>query len=173
MSRLAINSRHAIPAEPPLRSTSGDPGRVAVVVVGLDGSSTSWDAFYWACGEARRLEGRAVAVYVTSVAPGCACVAAAAAAGAAISDCSAFISADTDRAAELEAEARRNITADLMLTFLHVRGDTATELVRVARAVEADLIVVGRSTKILHHLSGALGRRLMTKRMAPAVVIVP
>jgi nucleotide-binding universal stress UspA family protein len=108
------------------------------------------------------------------VAPGCACAAAAAAAGAAISDYSPFIRADVDRAAELEAEARRNITSkELNLTFLHVRGDTATELVRVARAVQADLIVVGRSTKILHHLSGALGRRLMTKRMAPAIVIVP
>ena len=36
----------------------------AVVVVGIDGSDTSWDAFCWACGETRRLGGRTVAVFV-------------------------------------------------------------------------------------------------------------
>ena len=34
------------------------------VVVGIDGSDTSWDAFCWACGETRRLGGRTVAVFV-------------------------------------------------------------------------------------------------------------
>jgi nucleotide-binding universal stress UspA family protein len=38
----------------------------AVVLVGIDGSETSWDALSWACGEARRLRGRAVAVFVSS-----------------------------------------------------------------------------------------------------------
>src|SRR5438270_563872 len=36
-----------------------------VLVVGLDGSSTSWDAFVWAAGEASRGQGSLVAVYVT------------------------------------------------------------------------------------------------------------
>src|SRR5580692_2938833 len=36
----------------------------ARVVVGIDGSDTSWDAFSWACGESRRLGGRVVAVFV-------------------------------------------------------------------------------------------------------------
>jgi nucleotide-binding universal stress UspA family protein len=36
-----------------------------VIVVGLDGSSTSWDAFSWAAGEATRSKGNLVAVYVT------------------------------------------------------------------------------------------------------------
>ena len=35
------------------------------IVVGLDGSPTSWDAFSWAAGEAVRANGRLVAVYVT------------------------------------------------------------------------------------------------------------
>src|SRR5205807_4490577 len=34
------------------------------IVVGLDGSGTSWDAFAWAAGEALRTNGRLVAVYV-------------------------------------------------------------------------------------------------------------
>src|ERR1700689_1795985 len=35
-------------------------------VVGVDGSENSWYALSWACGEARRLRGRAVAVFVSS-----------------------------------------------------------------------------------------------------------
>src|ERR1700735_69431 len=42
---------------------AGDPLK-ARVVVGIDGSDTSWDAFCWACGETRRLGGRTVAVFV-------------------------------------------------------------------------------------------------------------
>src|SRR5260370_25030794 len=38
-----------------------------VIVVGLDGSPASWDAFSWAAGEAGRSGGRLVAVFVTPV----------------------------------------------------------------------------------------------------------
>src|ERR1700690_3715569 len=51
---------------PPL--TTGAPA--AMVLVGIDGSGTSWNALSWACGEARRLRGRAVAVFVSSSADG-------------------------------------------------------------------------------------------------------
>jgi len=37
---------------------------VRVIVVGLDGSPTSWDAFAWAAGVAARGNGRLVAVHV-------------------------------------------------------------------------------------------------------------
>src|SRR4029077_2662850 len=41
-----------------------------VIVVGLDGSPASWDAFCWAAGQATRARGSLIAVYVTSaVAP--------------------------------------------------------------------------------------------------------
>jgi hypothetical protein len=36
-----------------------------VIVVGLDGSPTSWDAFAWAAGEAARGNGTLTAVYAT------------------------------------------------------------------------------------------------------------
>jgi hypothetical protein len=35
----------------------------AVVLLGIDGSETSWHALSWACGEARQLRGRAVGVF--------------------------------------------------------------------------------------------------------------
>src|ERR1700722_18962442 len=42
-----------------------------VVVVGLDGSPTSWDAFAWAIEEVTRIGGRLVAVYAApTVEPG-------------------------------------------------------------------------------------------------------
>jgi nucleotide-binding universal stress UspA family protein len=87
-----------------------------------------------------------------------------------IADC--MEEAAAERAGELQAEARA-AGEDLDLGFVHVRGDAATELVRVATTIHADLIVVGRSTKIRHHLAGALGGRLMSKRGAPVVVVVP
>jgi hypothetical protein len=71
----------------------------AVIVVGLDGSPTSWDAFAWAAGEAIRAYGGLV-VYV-------------------------------------------------------------------------NLVVVGRSAKMRHHLAGSLGRRLVGRKDAPVVVVVP
>ena len=36
-----------------------------VIVVGLDGSPSSWDAYCWALGQAARSRGRLVAVFVT------------------------------------------------------------------------------------------------------------
>ena len=38
---------------------------VTVVVVGVDDSESSWDAFWWSCGESQRLGGRIVAVFVS------------------------------------------------------------------------------------------------------------
>ena len=56
------------PGAHPQRQMNETPGNPAApaVVVGVDGTDTSWDAFWWACGESRRLGGRTVAVYVGS-----------------------------------------------------------------------------------------------------------
>jgi nucleotide-binding universal stress UspA family protein len=143
----------------------------AVVVVGIDGSDTSWDAFHWACGETRRLAGHTVAVFVspTSVA-----VSTTAASFAAASAYGAIEQTVTDQAGEL-GDLVRSYAQDLGvdLTFVHTRGDTATELLRIAGSSHADLVVVGRSTKARHHLAGSLGRRLVGRRTAPVIVVVP
>jgi nucleotide-binding universal stress UspA family protein len=148
-------------------------GRAAVVVVGLDGSEPSWDAFWWACGEARRLGGRAVAVFVSSCTdPSMAAVWAVV--GVAVCDYDALDRAAAAEAARLRAAVRRHAAEnDLDIAFVHARGDAAGELLRVARTVRADLIVVGRSAKVRHQLIGSLGRSLVTRRWAPAVVVVP
>jgi hypothetical protein len=41
-----------------------------VIVVGLDGSPSSWDAFCWAAGEAVRINGKVVAVHVVPLTEG-------------------------------------------------------------------------------------------------------
>jgi nucleotide-binding universal stress UspA family protein len=138
-----------------------------VIVVGLDGSPTSWDAFSWAAGEAARIHGRLIAVYVTPAVEG------AVAAGAPF-DYAAAAQARSEIAAELEAHARQR-TRDLgvRVDFVRRLGEPADVLTRVAQSLSADLIVVGKSTKMLHHLAGSLGRRLVSRHDAPVVVIVP
>jgi nucleotide-binding universal stress UspA family protein len=148
--------------------------RTAVVVVGVDGSDTSWDAFSWACGEARRLSGRVVVVWVSDVLGNANLSAISSFAALATSD---LVEAQTQIEADLKERLRDELrTANchgMDLTFVHSHGDVATELLRVATTYAAQLIVVGRSTKVRHRVAGALGPRLVRKSDAPVVVIVP
>ena len=144
----------------------------AVVLVGIDGSETSWHALSWACGEARRLRGRAVAVFVSSSAD-CA-FAAPAIIGGVPFDCGWNDSMASGRADTLRRELECYAAGhDVDLTFVHTDGDAASELLRLARVLHADQIVVGRSMKFRHHLAGSLGCRLAGKRHTPIVVVVP
>jgi nucleotide-binding universal stress UspA family protein len=154
-------------------SGSQDPSGGAVgstaplIVVGLDGSSTSWDAFSWAAGEAIRSNGSLVAVYVTpEVEP-------VTTFGASLGY-AAVEQAREEVARELRDEAKQRARElGLDLRFVTERGDTAPTITRIARSLGADLIVVGRSAKMLHHLAGSLGRRLVSRRDAPVIAVVP
>jgi nucleotide-binding universal stress UspA family protein len=147
-------------------ATVGVPTTVAIVI-GLDGSSSSWDAFWWACGETRRLGTSALAVYVSPI-PGVAGHADAAV-GYALMEQTAI-----EIAEELRLQAERYGADHLVdVTFMHTRGDPAQELLRIAAVYGADQIVVGRSTKARHHFAGSLGRRLVGTHKAPVVVVVP
>jgi hypothetical protein len=156
-----------------LVSAGGDTG-APTLVVGIDGTETSWSAFWWACGEARRLDGRVIAVYVTcatekSLSTGAAIVGFDAGAYAAAVD-----RTNAERAARLKAEAEcRAGELGVEINFVHVHGDAAERLKAIARDAHADVIAVGRSTKLRHQLAGSLGRRLTRDRGAPIVVIVP
>jgi nucleotide-binding universal stress UspA family protein len=80
----------------------------------------------------------------------------------------------TDQAEELSDQVRAyGHDHGFDVAFVHTQGDTARELLRIANADHADLLVVGRSTKALHHLAGSLGRRLVGTRGAPIIVVVP
>lgn len=137
-------------------------------LVGLDGSATSWDAFIWAAGEAKRSAARLIAAYVVpqplplSPAPGV------------TTGFSIHQDAESQVGTELEREAKsRAKDLGLSLTFVRGQGEPVHELLRIACAVKADLIVVGKSTKLRHQLAGSCGGRLARERNAPIVVIVP
>jgi nucleotide-binding universal stress UspA family protein len=144
----------------------------ARVVVGIDGSETSWDAFCWACGETRRLGGRAVGVFVGPVSG--AATATAASFGGEVVPYGVIQQSMTDQAQQLSDQVRAyGHDHGVDVGFVHTQGDTARELLRVANAGHADLLVVGRSTKARHHLAGSLGRRLVGRSGAPIIVVVP
>jgi nucleotide-binding universal stress UspA family protein len=138
-----------------------------VIVVGLDGSPTSWDAFSWAAGEATRSNGSLVAVYITPTIDPVALYGEA-------SGYAAVEQARDEVAAELKDQAeQRARDLGLRLRFVRERGDPTPAILRFAKSVSADLIVVGRSAKMLHHLAGSLGRRLVARNDAPVIVVVP
>jgi hypothetical protein len=161
-----------LPHQPSLAAGSDDGS--PTIVVGVDGTEPSWSAFWWACGEARRLSGRVIAVFVTcgtekSLSAGAAIVGFDAGAYAAAVD-----RTNAEQAAKLKAAAeRRAAELDVEVRFVHVKGDAAERLKAIARDLRADVIAVGRSTKLRHQLAGSLGRRLSRDRSAPIVVIVP
>jgi nucleotide-binding universal stress UspA family protein len=139
------------------------------IVVGVDGSAPSWDAFAWAAGEALRSKGRIVAVFVTALMePGEALGSTAPLGYAAASD-------PRDELAEEMAEevAQRADLLEVEVKFVRGIGDAPRALAEVARTEHADLMVVGRSEKLLHRLVGSVGRRLVLKHDGPVIVVVP
>jgi nucleotide-binding universal stress UspA family protein len=160
------------PHLPDQPSTADQAGLATVVVVGVDDSESSWDAFWWSCGETRRLGGRIVAVFVRPVTGS-----GLAAAGALAASPTIEIWQDqalTEVAENLQRKlSEAALETGVSFEFVNAKGDAASELLRVAADRHADLIVVGKSSKVLHHLAGSLGRRLIGKRNAPVVVVVP
>jgi nucleotide-binding universal stress UspA family protein len=157
------------PAEIPLSDPSTRiVGRTAgVIVVGIDGSPSSWDAFDWAVGESTRLHADLIAVHVQQALDPFVAIGA------------PFAYVESKEAADLVAEElyndarRRAHELGVKITLIAGSGDTAVLLAQVAQSLKADLIVVGKSTKILHHLGGSIGRRLIFSQNAPAIVVVP
>lgn len=149
----------------------GGPADIATVVIGIDGLPASWDAFCWACQAARRLSGRAVAVFISPAAEA-GLAAAVTTARLAVPGYLALDLAATRQAGHLLAEMLCE-AADLDLTFVDAPGDPVTELLRVAREVHADLLVVGGSPENRHRLTGAVGRRLAGRRREWVIAVVP
>jgi nucleotide-binding universal stress UspA family protein len=143
------------------------------ILIGFDGTETAWNAFSWACGEAKRTGGTLVAAFVSPERPA-QMVATVSAISGIPCDYQALESAVVEQARAMEAQLKRQAAQQgVDLAFLHAYGDPASELSRIAQAVQADLIAVGKSTSVVHHLAGSVGRRLMGGRETPVVVVVP
>jgi nucleotide-binding universal stress UspA family protein len=137
-----------------------------VIVVGLNGSPTSWNAFCWSAGQAARTGGRIVAVFVSP------CVRTTGLQGGPY-DYAAVEDAQAQHCCALETEAA-GYAADLGigLTFVRRRGGAARGLSEVALAARADVVVVGRSRRRLCGGTASLGRRLRSRPDAPVLVVV-
>jgi nucleotide-binding universal stress UspA family protein len=160
-----------IPTKKEKAGDTTEPGHAEtpLIVVGVDGSASSWDAFAWAAGEALRSDGRIVVVFVTSIIEPEEAFGTTAPLGYA-----AAADARDQMAEELEAEvARRADALGVEVRFVRGIGDAPRVLMEVARSEEADLMVVGRSAKVLHRLAGSVGRRLVLKHDSPVIVVVP
>jgi nucleotide-binding universal stress UspA family protein len=138
-----------------------------VIVVGVDGSPTSWDAFCWAAGAAARSNSTLVAVYVEPLAEP--------AAGFGVPlDYASVEATRQEIAEELRTEAERMAAGlGVHVSFMVERGDKTRAVAAVAKQLSADLVVVGRSAKALHHIAGSLSHRLTSRHDAPVVVVVP
>ena len=135
----------------------------SVIVVGVDGSVTSMRAGAYAVGLARRQHSKLVVVHV-SVVSGFATMV------------PASIALAREAADQISDELRRQVAEQassrgVYATFVSVRGDPYTELVRVANQVRADGIVVGASTRSAHRIAGSMAVRLVRAGRWPVTVV--
>jgi len=131
------------------------------LVVGVDGSTTSWRAFSMAVGIARRYEARVHACFVVHV-PASADLAAFAVPVTAFAD---------DDGGDLGREVADELgRAGVAGDFTHIKGDVAHELEALAQSCLADVIVVGRSRHPALHLGG-VPRRLLATGRRPVLVV--
>jgi nucleotide-binding universal stress UspA family protein len=132
-------------------------------VVGFDGSERSADGLAFAVGISRREAASITVVYVTEpwmlsgISPGVAC--------------------ELVNAAETVAVAVEQQAADclrefnLRWAFVRRVGNVPEELERVAAALRADVIVVGRTARRRSPLHGSVPARLVRCAHRPVIVV--
>ncbi|MFC6066043.1 universal stress protein [Streptomyces ochraceiscleroticus] len=135
-----------------------------VIVVGIDGTQSSWRAASYAAGLARRQGSKLVLVYVQPVLP----------AGAALG---APVTYTTDEIAEeLMAEIRSATERlegiyNLRWEFHTVRGDPYNAMLQMADELKADAVVVGASESAGHRIMGSVAVRLVKAGRWPVTVV--
>ncbi len=134
-----------------------------VIVVAVDGSTTSMRAAAYAAGLARRQPAELVVVFVATASAMANLIPAA---GSAVDD------AQHDVASELREQVTAGTArAGIRARFIEKKGDVYTEISKVCSAVLADAVVVGASTSAGHRLVGSLGVRLVRAGRWPVTVV--
>jgi nucleotide-binding universal stress UspA family protein len=137
------------------------------IVVGVDGSNSSLRAAAYAAGLARRQGCRLIAVFVRSLP----------AVMLPMADTSGSAAATVAQAHdEVEQElrdaiAQRSPSLNLDIKLVVRTGEPCTELMNVAQQVQADAVIVGRSTKVLHRIAGSLAIKLVRAARWPVTVV--
>lgn len=135
-------------------------GRPSLIVVGIDGSDTSWRALHYAFGLARRQHGVLVAVFaftpVTSWD------------GIATAVCyTGEELADELRAAVHSLSEEHHVPAE----FLRAQRDPVRTLIEVAATHHADAIIVGASKTLSHKVFGSKAARTIRRSRCPVIVV--
>lgn len=134
-----------------------------VIVVGLDGSPTSWHATAYAAGLARRQGSRLIVMFVAS---------APVAAGLAPSASAAIEESLDAAAADLRQELERHPEwKQRDAEFRVEHGDPFSGICRVAEAERADAVVVGASASAGHRFVGSLAVKLVRAGRWPVTVV--
>jgi nucleotide-binding universal stress UspA family protein len=138
----------------------------SVILVGVDDSTNSLRAGWYAAGLARRQRARIVAVFVAPLAG----FGAAGPGGAALTVAQDEAFRETARQMDARAQV---IAAELgiSITFMAARGDPYSEIKRIADEVRADAIVVGASAHAGHRFVGSLAVRLVKAGRWPVTVV--
>lgn len=161
MTHLLNDDLAAVRARLRLHSSMGTDQRCAVA--GFDGTASSAAALAYARGWAERNHGAVVVVHVD------------AAAGATLAECACAMAGvvvpdmpPCDIPAGID-EAMADVSAGW--AYMNVRGDVAGQLERIARALKADVIVVGKSSRPRLRITHSVGRRLLATTRHIVVVV--
>ncbi|MCD9591053.1 MULTISPECIES: universal stress protein [Streptomyces] len=135
-----------------------------VIVVGLDGSESSWRAAAYASGLARRQKALLAVVYIQPV------LAAGAALGASVADTTGEVAEELMGEIRQAAERLRG-AFDVRWEFHTFRGDPYNGLVQAADELKADAVVVGASEQAGHRFIGSVAVRLVKAGRWPVTVV--
>jgi nucleotide-binding universal stress UspA family protein len=132
----------------------------SVLVVGVDGSDTSWRALYYGFGLARRQHSTVIAVFVIAYRTGYDATMA----------CGYEVG--TDMAAELEPAIHALANEYQVKTqFVSLCGDPVSSLNKIAAEQRADAIIVGASQAFGHRLFGSKAVRAVRRGQCPITVV--
>jgi nucleotide-binding universal stress UspA family protein len=154
-------ARSGQPSAGPAGFELGTDGPTAILV-GFDGSDSSWRALHYAIGLARRQASRVVAVYVSHTPA----IAYAAPAVPAIAGLRCGF--PPDLASAVEALGREHSVG---VTLVAASGDPVSAITAAAADHRVDLIVVGASTKAGHRVFGSTALRAVRARCCPVTVV--
>ncbi|MDF3294033.1 universal stress protein [Streptomyces silvisoli] len=136
-----------------------------VIVVGVDGSESSWRAAAYAAGLARRQRSLLAMVYVQPMV-----MASSAGLGVPMAEATSQV-AEEIVAQVREAIERMGETATLRWEFHTFAGDPFTGLSQAADELRADAVVVGASEQAGHRIIGSLAVRLVKAARWPVTVV--
>lgn len=134
-----------------------------VIVVAVDGSTTSLRAAAYAAGLARRQSAELVVIFVGGPS----------AMTGLVPEASVLLrDAQQDIAAELRAQVERGASqVGITARFIQTKGDAFTEISRICAEVLADAVIVGASTSAGHRIVGSVGLRLVRAGRWPVTVV--